>query len=32
VGTIQLIAKDQFEAGAHYIDVNAGVFVGQEPE
>ena len=32
VGTIQLIAKDQFGAGAHYIDVNAGVFVGQEPE
>jgi 5-methyltetrahydrofolate--homocysteine methyltransferase len=27
---IQKIAKDQFEAGAHYIDVNAGVFVGEE--
>ena len=32
VDMIQQIAKDQFEAGAHYIDVNAGVFVGQEPE
>lgn len=32
VDTIQQIAKDQFEAGAHYIDVNAGVFVGQESE
>ena len=30
--TIQQIANDQFEAGAHYIDVNAGVFVGKEPE
>ena len=29
--TIQKIAQDQFEAGATYIDVNAGVFVGQEP-
>jgi len=29
---IQKIAKDQFEAGADYIDVNAGIFVGQEPE
>ena len=26
------IAKDQATAGANYIDVNAGVFVGQEPE
>lgn len=25
-------AKAQVEAGAHYIDVNAGTFVGQEPE
>ena len=30
--TIKQIASDQFEAGAHYIDVNAGVFVGKEPE
>jgi len=30
--TIQNVAKDQFEAGADYIDVNAGVFVGKEPE
>ncbi len=26
------LAKDQKEHGAHYIDVNAGVFVGKEPE
>ncbi|MDH3879042.1 MAG: methyltetrahydrofolate cobalamin methyltransferase [Desulfobacterales bacterium] len=30
--TIQTIAKDQHENGANYIDVNAGVFVGKEPE
>ena len=30
--TIQQIAKDQFEAGANFIDVNAGVFVGKEAE
>ncbi len=29
---IQKVAGDQFENGAHYIDVNAGVFVGKEPE
>ncbi|RLC02649.1 MAG: methyltetrahydrofolate cobalamin methyltransferase [Deltaproteobacteria bacterium] len=29
---IKQIAIDQFEAGANYIDVNAGVFVGKEPE
>ena len=29
---IQTVAKDQTEAGADYIDVNAGVFVGKEPE
>jgi len=29
---IQKIAKDEFEAGANYIDVNAGVFVGKEEE
>ena len=32
VAAIQKIARDQHEAGADYIDVNAGVFVGQEPE
>ena len=32
VEAIQKIAKDEFEAGAHYIDVNAGVFVDKEPE
>lgn len=32
VEAIQKIARDEFEAGAHYIDVNAGVFVGKEPE
>jgi len=26
------IARDQRDHGAHYIDVNAGVFVGREPE
>ena len=30
--TIQKIARDEWEAGAHYIDVNAGIFVGQEAE
>ena len=29
---IQKVAKDQAAAGADYIDVNAGVFVGQEPD
>ena len=28
---IQKVARDEFEAGANYIDVNAGVFVGKEP-
>jgi len=27
---IKKIAKDQYEAGANYIDVNAGIFVGEE--
>jgi 5-methyltetrahydrofolate--homocysteine methyltransferase len=29
---IQTVARDQHEHGADYIDVNAGVFVGKEPE
>jgi 5-methyltetrahydrofolate--homocysteine methyltransferase len=29
---IQKVATDQAEAGADYIDVNAGIFVGKEPE
>jgi len=29
---IQTLAKDQFEAGAAYIDVNAGVFLKKETE
>ena len=29
---IKKIARDEFEAGANYIDVNAGIFVGKEPE
>jgi cobalamin-dependent methionine synthase I len=29
---ITKIARDQAEAGADFIDVNAGVFVGKEPE
>ncbi|HAA90599.1 MAG: Methionine synthase MetH [Thermoanaerobacterales bacterium 50_218] len=29
---IKKVAKEQYEAGAHYIDVNAGTFVGKEAE
>jgi 5-methyltetrahydrofolate--homocysteine methyltransferase len=29
---IQQVATDQVEAGANYIDVNAGIFVGKESE
>lgn len=29
---IKQVAKDEYEAGAHFIDVNAGIFVGKEPE
>jgi 5-methyltetrahydrofolate--homocysteine methyltransferase len=29
---IQQVAKDQVEAGTDFIDVNAGIFVGKEPE
>ena len=29
---VKKLAQDQYDAGANYIDVNAGVFVGQEPE
>jgi 5-methyltetrahydrofolate corrinoid/iron sulfur protein methyltransferase len=29
---IEKIAKEEFEAGADFVDVNAGVFVGKEPE
>lgn len=29
---IQKIAKDQYENGAHYIDVNAGTYVGKEDQ
>lgn len=32
VATIKQIAVDQQEAGAHFIDVNAGTFVGKEAE
>jgi len=32
VDAIQKVAKEQAEAGADYIDVNAGIFVGKEPE
>ena len=31
VNYIKQIAQEEYEAGADYIDVNAGVFVGQEP-
>ena len=30
--TVATIAKQQFEAGADYIDINAGIFVEDEPE
>ena len=29
---IEKMGKDQVDNGAHYIDVNAGVFVGKESE
>lgn len=29
---IHQVARDQADAGADYIDVNAGIFVGREPE
>jgi cobalamin-dependent methionine synthase I len=32
VEAIQKVARDQVDAGANYIDVNAGVFVGKEPD
>jgi len=32
VAVIQKVAQDQAAAGADYIDVNAGIFVGKEPE
>ena len=32
IEAIQKVAKDQAGAGADYIDVNAGIFVGKEPE
>ncbi len=30
--TVQQVAKDQDEAGADFLDVNAGIFVDKEPE
>ncbi len=32
LAVIQKVALDQAEAGASYIDVNAGIFVGEEPK
>ena len=32
VAAIQNVAVDQLEAGANYIDVNAGIFVGKEAD
>jgi 5-methyltetrahydrofolate--homocysteine methyltransferase len=29
---VKKVAQDEDKAGAHYIDVNAGIFVGKEPE
>lgn len=31
-GEIKKVARDQVEAGADYVDVNAGIFVGQEAD
>ena len=31
-GYIQKVAQDEHESGANYIDVNAGIFVGQEAQ
>jgi cobalamin-dependent methionine synthase I len=31
-GAIAQVAKEQSDAGADYIDVNAGIFVGREPQ
>ena len=31
-GFIRDLARRQFEAGAHYIDVNCGTFISEEPE
>ncbi|NLM94593.1 MAG: dihydropteroate synthase, partial [Firmicutes bacterium] len=32
VAYLQQVAKDQVEAGAHYLDVNCGTMIGKEPE
>ncbi len=32
VEAIQAVARQQHEAGAHYIDVNAGIFLGEEED
>ena len=32
VAAIQTVARNQADAGADYIDVNAGIFVGREPD
>lgn len=32
VNYIKQVARDEYEAGANYIDVNAGIFVGKEAE
>lgn len=29
---IQKVAKDEMEAGADYIDINAGIFINEEPQ
>ena len=29
---IKKVTADQFENGADYIDVNAGIFIGKEPQ
>jgi cobalamin-dependent methionine synthase I len=32
VEAVQAVARQEHEAGAHYIDVNAGIFVGEEED
>ena len=32
VEAIQAVARQEHEAGAHYIDVNAGIFLGEEED
>jgi 5-methyltetrahydrofolate--homocysteine methyltransferase len=31
-GAVQKVARDEVEAGADYIDINAGIFINDEPQ